>query len=266
MMTIIAVDDEKLALDGCISAVKKAKPGIEVNGFQNGNDAIEFAKKNKTDIAFLDVEMRSIGGIELATKLQEINSSVNIIFVTGYSEYMKEAFSLYASGYIMKPVTAAKVTDALDHLRYPVKESVDYRLKVITFGNFEVFDKNGIPVDFTYSRTKELLAVLIDANGAMRTFDQIMEDLWMDEDDAGSHSSYLRNLFADMQKVFAELDCSSALIRRRGEACIDRNFFKCDYFDFLEGKDDSLFSGEYMSQYSWAEMTLGRLMTLSDEI
>ena len=36
-MRIIAVDDEKLALDGCISAVKKAKPGIEVNGFQNGN-------------------------------------------------------------------------------------------------------------------------------------------------------------------------------------------------------------------------------------
>ncbi len=264
-MNIIAVDDEKLALDGCISAVKKAKPEVEVDGFRSGAEALEFAKSYKPDIAFLDVEMRSMGGIELAHRLQEMNPSVNIIFVTGYSEYMKEAFSLYASGYIMKPVTVAKVTDALEHLRFPVKESGNYKLKVRTFGNFEVFDKEGIPVNFAYSRTKELLAVLIDANGAMRTFEQIMEDLWMDEDDAGSHSSYLRNLFADMQRVFAELDCSNALIRRRGAACIDRNYFMCDYFDYLSGRDVSQFAGEYMSQYSWAEMTLGRLMTLSDD-
>ena len=264
-MIIIAVDDEPLALEGCINAIRKATNETDIHGFGYGRDALEFARTNPPDVACLDIEMRLMGGIELACELQKINPSINIIFVTGYSEYMKEAFDIYASGYIMKPVTEKKMRDQFEHLRFPVAKSSKYKFKVRTFGNFEVFDMNGIPIDFSYSRTKELLAVLIDANGAMRTFEQIMENLWMDEADAGSHSSYLRNLFADMQRVFAEHDCSEALIRRRGEAGIVRDYFMCDYFLFLAGDESvSKFSGEYMLQYSWAEYTLGRLISISE--
>ncbi len=264
-MIIIAVDDEPLALEGCISAIRKVTKEHEIHGFNAEQDAIDFANNQTPDVAFLDVEMRKMGGIELARTLQSINPVINIIFVTGYSEYMGEAFDLYASGYIMKPVTEKKVRGQLEHLRYSVSTTSMQKLKIRTFGTFEVFDMKGIPVDFSYSRTKELLAVLIDANGAMRTFEQIMENLWMDEEDAGSHSSYLRNLFADMQRVFTEYGCSDALIRRRGEAGLIRDYFKCDYYDFLAGKNnDYVFAGEYMLQYSWAEYTLGRLITLSE--
>ena len=262
-MKIIAVDDEELALEGCISAIKKVHESAVINGFDCGDDAIEFASKNCPDVVFLDVELRGENGVEIAKKMQALNEKINIIFVTGYSEYMKEAFDLYASGYIMKPVTPGKVKSALEHLRYPVIQN-NPKMRIRTFGNFEVFGKDGLPVNFAYSRTKELFAVLIDAYGAMRTFEQIMEYLWMNEDDAGSHSSYLRNLFADMQRILSEQGCSEALIRRRGAAGIDRNYFKCDYFDFLMGNKEAVFSGEYMSQYSWGEMTLGKLMQMSD--
>ncbi|WP_035767675.1 response regulator [Butyrivibrio sp. NC2002] len=265
-MKAIAVDDEYLALEGCLNAIKKADPSIEVEGFESGEDAIEYLKKSIPDIAFLDVEMRGENGIKVAKELQKFNSRINIIFVTGYSEFMQDAFSLYASGYILKPVTAGKVKDALEHLRYPVEESLEKKMRIRTFGNFEVFGVDGKPVEFAYSKTKELLAVLIDANGAMRTFDQIMEYLWMDELDAGSHGSYLRNLFADMQRVFSDQGVGDALIRRRGAAGIDRNYFVCDYFMFLEGKKAQyVFAGEYMSQYSWGEMTLGKLVQMSEE-
>ncbi|WP_026491211.1 LytR/AlgR family response regulator transcription factor [Butyrivibrio sp. XPD2002] len=267
-MNIIAVDDEELALEGCISAIKKAQPSARVEGFTSGEKALEKADQIKPQVAFLDVEMRTENGINIAKKLQEKNPRINIIFVTGYSDYMKEAFGLYASGYIMKPVTAAKVKSEFEHLRFP-EESVapvqSHKLRVHTFGEFEVFTENGVPLDFVYTKTRELLAVLIDANGAMRTFNQIMEKIWQDEDDAGSHRSYMRNLFADMARIFAELGCSEALIRRRGEAGINKEYFDCDYFDFLDGKrDDTGFTGEYMNQYSWAEPTLGKLFQLSD--
>ncbi len=269
-MRIIAVDDEELALEGCISAIKKAMPSADTHGYTSGKKALEEVDEIKPQIAFLDVEMRTENGINIAKKLQEKNPRINIIFVTGYSDYMKEAFGLYASGYIMKPVTAAKVKSEFEHLRFPItneETAKQNKLRVHTFGEFEVFTENGVPLDFVYSKTRELLAVLIDANGAMRTFNQIMEKIWQDEDDAGSHRSYLRNLFADMTRIFTELGCSDALIRRRGEAGINKEYFECDYFDFLDGKrEDSGFTGEYMNQYSWAEPTLGKLFQLSDGI
>ncbi len=261
-MKVLAVDDEYLALEGCMNAVRKARPDARIEGYDNADDAIKAMKTLEPDVAFLDVEMRGENGVVLARKLQEINDRINIIFVTGYFEYMKDAFDIYASGYILKPVTEKKVADALDHLRYPVEEKNE-KIKVVTFGNFEAFGNDGLPLDFSYSKTRELLAVLIDANGAMRTFDQIMNMLWMDEDDAGSHGSYLRNMFADMQRVLAANGCEEAIIRRRGEAGVDKNFFDCDYFDFLAGKQkETGFSGEYMSQYSWGELTLGRLVQM----
>ncbi len=264
-MIMITIDDEPLAVEGCINAIHKVNENYEVHGFCSGSTALEFAEKNKPDVVFLDVEMRTMDGIEVAKKLQVINPNINIIFVTGYSEYMKEAFDIYASGYILKPVTEKKVRSELEHLRHPVKSSGRYAFRIRTFGNFEVFDMAGIPIDFSYNRTKELLAVLIDADGAMKTFGQIMDYLWMDEDDAGTHSSYLRNLFADMQRVFLDHNCSEALIRRRGAAGVNREYFLCDYFEFLNGnRREHPFSGEYMTQYSWAEMTLGRLVSMSD--
>lgn len=269
-MRIIAVDDEELALEGCINAIKKVEPEARVEGFTSGNEALEKADELKPQIAFLDVEMRTENGVNIAKRLQEKNPEINIVFVTGYSEYMKEAFELYASGYILKPVTAKKVQSEFEHLRFPVVDEntpKTNKLRVQTFGEFEVFTESGLPLDFAYTKTRELLAVLIDANGAMRTFDQIMDKIWQDEDDAGSHRSYLRNLFADMARIFAEKGCSQALIRRRGEAGINKQYFECDYFDFLDGKKDSSgFTGEYMNQYSWAEPTLGKLFQLSDGI
>ncbi|WP_026528580.1 response regulator, partial [Butyrivibrio sp. VCD2006] len=258
-MRIIAIDDEDLALEGCISAIKKAIPAAHVDGFTSGKQAFEVIDQINPQIAFLDVEMRTDNGIDVAKKLQAKNPRINIIFVTGYSEYMREAFGLYASGYIMKPVTPAKIQDAFEHLRFPVEEESGRKLKVHTFGEFEVFTKEGVPLDFAYSKTRELLAVLIDANGAMRTFDQIMDRIWQDEDDPSGHRSYMRNLFADMSRIFFENDCGDALIRRRGEAAINKEYFDCDYFDYLAGKrEDTGFAGEYMNQYSWAEPTLGK--------
>ena len=200
-------------------------------------------------------------------------SMIKITFPDGSVRDFEKGVTGYQIAQSISPRLAAEVlsvsvNDQVCDLRFPIETQEKpkvTKLRVHTFGEFEVFTENGVPLDFVYSKTRELLAVLIDANGAMRTFDQIMERIWQDEDDAGSHRSYMRNLFADMSRIFAECGCSDALIRRRGEAGINKNYFDCDYFDFLDGKrNDSGFTGEYMNQYSWAEPTLGKLFQLSD--
>ena len=66
-----------------------------------------------------DVEERH--GIVLAKKLKEIYPKINIVFVTGYSQYANEAFALHASGYVYKPVTADKIINEMENLRNPIK-------------------------------------------------------------------------------------------------------------------------------------------------
>lgn len=60
-------------------------------------------------MAFLDIDMRGTNGMELAKRLKENQPKINIIFVTGYSEYMGDAFSIHASGYVLKPPTKEKI-------------------------------------------------------------------------------------------------------------------------------------------------------------
>lgn len=78
-------------------------------------------RENSCDIAFLDIKMRGMTGIELARQLKDIQGDINIIFVTGFSEYSLNAFRLYASDYLLKPATPDAVRQALGHLRTPVR-------------------------------------------------------------------------------------------------------------------------------------------------
>ena len=70
-MKCFVIDDEKLALDRMVRELKIAAPTAEVSAFVEPNELLEFAKKNHCDVAFLDVRMGSMTGVELAKKLKE---------------------------------------------------------------------------------------------------------------------------------------------------------------------------------------------------
>ena len=120
------------------------------------------AEKNGCDIAFLDIHMRGMNGVEVAKKLKEINPKMNIIFVTGFSEYAGDAMNMHASGYIMKPVSKAKVEKELADLRFPIVPKRDALLRVQCFGNFDVFTPDGEHVKFVRSKAKEIFAALFE--------------------------------------------------------------------------------------------------------
>ncbi len=93
--------------------VKKAKPDAEVWSFDDQDALLEDAEDSGCDVAFLDIHMRGMNGVEVAKRLKEINRKMNIIFVTGFSEYKADAMDMKASGYIMKPVTVDDVKRSL---------------------------------------------------------------------------------------------------------------------------------------------------------
>ncbi len=79
-MKILAVDDEKIALEGLISAIREVEPSAEIWGFRKVSQVLEFYSKQVCDVAFLDIQMRTMSGIELAKRLKLITPQVNIIF------------------------------------------------------------------------------------------------------------------------------------------------------------------------------------------
>ena len=255
-MIVIAVDDERFALENLAESIEKASPEAQIHRFRYPEDALDFAKENHVDVAFLDVEMISMNGVELAERLKLYHPDINIIFSTGYGHYRDAAFDLHASGYLTKPITPEKVKKELNNLRRPIRNPK--RVRIRAFGNFEVY-LDGNPISFKYSKTKEMLAYLVDRKGALCTNGEIMAVLF--EDDNG-HEAYFRSLRKDLTDVLEMAGCSEVLSQQRGRIGIIPELVDCDYFNWCSGKRSggNTFQGEYMTQYSWGEYTNAMLI------
>ena len=254
-MIAIAVDDEALMLGALVKAIAASPDIAQVSKFTGCEDALEFVKENPVDVAFLDINMRGMGGLALAEKIVSVRPDCKIVFCTGYEEYAISAFKLHASGYLMKPVSAKDVQVEIDNIKGVRKNQKP--LEVKCFGNFEVYAK-GEKLMFKRSKTKELFAFLIDRNGAGMTAKQICTVLFPDHLDDTKNAAYLRQLVLDLKTTLKAIGADDVLRHETPYYRVDTNLIKCDYFSFLDsGKPQ--FYGEYMTQYSWAEETCAML-------
>ncbi len=117
---VIMVDDESIILNGGTPILKSVMPNAEIIGFTKPSEAIEFAKRHRVYLAILDIEMGRISGLDLCRELLKINSNTNVIYLTAYKEYSFDAWATGASGFLLKPLAADEVKDALTKLRYPL--------------------------------------------------------------------------------------------------------------------------------------------------
>lgn len=248
-MKVLLVDDEELQLIRLEKSVREVLPEAEVFSFTNPIKSYEQIQDKSIDIAFLDIEMPGLSGIQLAKKLKVTNPLINIIFVTAYDNYGLEAMRLHASGYVSKPVNDEKIKKEIDNLRYPIELKNEKKIQVKCFGNFEVLH-NGQPLKFAYSKSKEVFAYLIDREGAAININELNAVLWEED-----HKSYLRNLISDIQKTLSKIDASDVFIKRHNECYIDVSKVDCDAYEYKKDNPAAinLYRGEYMIQYSWAE-------------
>ena len=253
-MIAIAVDDEPLMLGALAKAVSVSPDITAVTKFSDCEEAVMFVKNNHVDIAFLDINMRGMGGLSLAEKITSISPQCRIIFCTGYEEYALPAFKLHASGYLLKPISAADVQGEIDNIKGIRKR--EKPLSVKCFGNFEVYI-NGEKLQFKRSKTKELLAFLVDRKGAGVTVAEIGVALW-ENDEEQKNQNYIHQLFYDLRQTLESVGMEAVFVRNNYLYSVNPEKIDCDYYNYLKiGKPE--FMGEYMHQYSWAESTCGLL-------
>lgn len=252
-MKIIAVDDEILMLDALTRSIREAAPDAEVAPFRKPSDALTHAGVHRVDVAFLDIRMRGMDGLELGRRLMELHPNINLIFVTSFDEYIPEAFrSVRCNGYITKPVDAEQVAKELSHLRLPMK--ISKRVRATCLGRFEVF-VDGQPVKFENTKTKELLACLIDAEGGVVPNQELIAKLWEDDN---RHESYFKKIRKDLYDTLQAMGCSDIIHIQRGGLGIVTGQIDCDYYTWKQrnpGQKPQI----YMAQYTWANPPLYEL-------
>lgn len=264
-MLIFVLDDEAYLLSTEAQAIAEARPEAVIRSFQRAQEALDCIQNEDLlpDAVFCDIQMPGLSGLEFAVRLRSLSPRSKVIFVTGYDEYAVEAYRIHAHGYVLKPLESDRVREELafwDESTVPAPEALSEKLVARCFGQFEAFWK-GTPLSFDRRKTKELLAYLIDKEGASCTAEEISTALWEDEWDLKLTKNRIRVLVSDLKSTLERIGMGDLLLRRSGRLAVRRDLLDCDYYRMLEGDSAAInsFDGQYMQQYPWAELTSGRL-------
>lgn len=252
-MRFLAVDDEPLILKGLVSTLHDARPEAEILFFQWPDDALEAVKEQPADVAFLDIQIGGMTGLQLAARLKKINPDIHIIFVTGYSGYAVDAFAMHATGYLLKPVEKEDVERELTFIYGTPKMAK--RIQIRTFGGFDLY-VDGQPVRFERTKAKELLAYLVDRRGASVTTGEICAALFEDSGKISSGRSYFRTLLHELTKTLRKAEAEEILRKDWNSYGVVPETFDCDFYRFLEGEPEAVnqYQNDYLPTYSWAEV------------
>lgn len=260
-MKILTIDNERLALGLLNDAIAQTAPDAELTSFTRVSEALRAVEQNgyRPDVAFLDIEMPGMTGLELASRIKKTAPMTWLIFVTGYSQFALEAFSVHAGGYLLKPVTPQRIAEelALVGRLQPAEPVPHHPLRVQCFGNFEVF-ADGKPVSFSRKKAKELFAYLVHKRGTTSSTRELAAVLFEDAPYDLTHQSYLQTLISNLCHTLKEVGEESVIVRSFGSLSVDTSRLDCDYYRFLamDAAAVNAYTGEYMSQYEWAEFTI----------
>lgn len=268
-MITLAVDDILPIAQNIRDLMKEIDPEGSHYAESDPGKIQKLAIEKKPDLIWLDIEMPGLNGLELVAEIKAKLPDTNIVFVTGYSDYAVDAFGMHVSGYVLKPVTKERLLEEIANLRIPPKDGQgdEKLLRVQCFGNFEVFRHDGI-VKFGRSLSKEAFAYLIDRRGAGCTVAEICSILWEDRTADKGLKSQCRVVMGALKKDLEHIGAGNVIVKNWNTWGIDTSKVDCDYYCFLKGDSGAVnsFRGEYMSQYSWAEMTVGRLFDITEEV
>lgn len=116
---LVIVDDNRAVLSYNLLILKETVPAAVITGFNWPQQAIEYARTNRIDLAFLDIEMGTASGLDLCSTLIEINPCTKVIYLTAYPEYSLNAWDTDASGFLVKPLTPESIRRQLKKLHIP---------------------------------------------------------------------------------------------------------------------------------------------------
>jgi len=272
MLRAIIIDDEELSVKRLKRILLESGEVEVVRIFQNPLEAIEYKSINEVDAVFLDISMPEIDGISLSSRLLEHNAHMELVFVTGYEKYAVEAFDHDAIDYLLKPVTADRMSRTLSRIKKRHRKQIfEPVVDIFLFNGLNVLGRNGEhePIKLRSPKTEELLAFLICHGTVSR--EKIIDTLWRGLEPKKA----LQNLNSTLYYIRKALNVEGQqemIIADRNEIRINESRISCDIYVFerllkkmiekakpdeeLLTRAEALYTGELLrgKPYEWAIM------------
>lgn len=260
-MHIIYVDDEMPAINNFRLTVANFSEIKELNTFQSGEEALDFCKTHTVDAAFLDMEMPGIHGLSLAKAIKALDHQIRVVFVTAFGQYALEAFGVDAVGYLLKPYTASDIRKELAKCAYRPLPS--HRIVIETMPTLNV-TVDGVPLHFSGGKPREMLALLVDSAERGFSVGECIACLWPDRQSDAATQSLCRMTWKRLTDVFESLGVGDVLYTADNRRHLRTDAVSCDLYRILAGDKQAAkkYSGEYLSEYEWAENRNASLMNM----
>ena len=252
-MKIVCIDDEPLAVEDTIEICNDLSADISSKGFVRANDALEWIQSNPVDIVLLDIDMPEMNGITLAARIKQIKPDTVILFLTAYKEYAFDAFQVHPSGYLLKPVSHEILQKEIDYAMSAHPQTAVPHIEAHTFGHFDLL-VDGVTVQFKRSKSKEMLAYLIDRRGMSVSRKEIAAVLFEDVPYDRSRQKYLDAIIRSLRDTLREYGIAEILQMENKGVRIVPEKISCDMYRFYRGDTEAIqeFRGEYLASYAWA--------------
>ncbi|RAU97897.1 response regulator [Paenibacillus sp. YN15] len=276
MFRVVIVEDEKPILELMKVVVGRSPHCRIIGAFSNPLEALEKLPELQPDIAFLDVEMPKLSGLELAQRLNECCEGTRIVFTTAYKEYALEAFRVFAFDYILKPVMAGaidRITTRLLKETGPAGSAAMLppepvrKAAIHCFGSFEVRDARGDLVRWPTRKTEELFAYLLCWPNQDISKWKLVDLLWpeMDEERAVHN---LHNTVYRLKKLIKEQDIGMDVMKT-GDGyllkTLDTDYDLLEFLQSMPGHGKTELSGQERLEALFA-LYGGPLLTQKDYV
>lgn len=275
----VLIDDERPALRELEFLLKKYSDISIIGAYIDPLTAIEKIGELKPQVVFLDINMPQLRGIDAASRILDISSETDIIFVTAFDQYALEAFELHALDYILKPINVERLEKTIERImkrKLPVQKNNVKKLQMKCLGQFSVTLEDQVPIKWRAEKTKELFAFMLENQGRDISKEELLDKLWP-EDAPDKAIRQVYNGIYYIRKALEEYGVDRSLIGidsnyhlRLGEVDLDVFHFhefekNLDAATMIELEDlEARYTGDYLESeyYSWADLERERLLNL----
>ncbi|KMJ55805.1 hypothetical protein AB685_25335 [Bacillus sp. LL01] len=276
MIRAIVVDDEVLSL-GFMERKLKEVGGVEVVAtFSDSSVVLESVREVDFDVAFLDIAMGKVSGIDLAEQLMHHHKDVQIVFATAFEDYAIQAFELNSIDYLLKPVSKQRLIKTIQRLEQKIKpEAVSTTipakketLSINSLGGLVVFYGDEL-IKWKMAKVKELFAFFLTHHDQYVDRDHLLDQLWP-EYDYKKAKVYLHTSISYLRQLLKSYGYEGVITFQANKYKLTLDHFEWDLLAFeqldvttLKLKEDKLvqlekmveaYKGGYLEHegYGWA--------------
>lgn len=259
-MRAIVVDDEPLMIEAFLRLSKDIHDLNVTGTFEEAEDAVEFSRDHSFEIAFLDIKLPGMDGIECAKELREKMPGILIVFISAYDDYIWESNQLGGDDYLVKPYKKETIEKTMDKMRLLVLRQKK-NIYVQMFGVFTVI-KDGVPVPIR-GKAKEILALILVKRGREISNEEIYSTIWETREYSNIHMKVYYNALKRLKDNLEKYEISTLILSTARGQMANTDIFDCDYYSWQDGsaEEKEKFKGEFLSEYSWGEYILGDIIS-----